>query len=443
MNKVSDTPTADKSQVHLVDETDPDYDGGYVWGDNPDGSGGEWHTGTCPCALCYVARKDLIARCEASRPLDPQESPDWVCEGDECQGCKDCPEVSTGQASMDLVDKRQFYPGFHQYVSTIKQKGKALPALLTRSDGETLLYAGKINTIFGEPGMAKSWVALKAAIESLEKGGRVLWWDLEDKPDTMYRRAKALGKLDLITSENVAFVRDSSILEPDEDDNPNFALAAAVQWLVDGGIYSVVIIDAAESSGAPSDGSPVKEWNNEKIQPFKDSEVGGLILDHVPKRRQERPRGAIGSQYKLAKIDGAAIGISGKAWTKTQDGALMLRLEKDRQGDVPGNVGAKIASVKGHYEGDRLTITIDPPNKDDDGGVDMDMLLLAAIGSAGAEGVHSARALYSMVKGKAQAKQESLSTLLGDGLVSVSKHGQAKVHTITEAGEVVLAEEGQ
>ena len=84
------------------------------------------------------------------------------------------------------------YPGFGQYVKTIEQKGKALPALLTRSDGETLLYAGKVNTVFGEPGMSKTWIAIKAAIEAIEHAGRVLWWDFEDKPDTLFRRVESL-----------------------------------------------------------------------------------------------------------------------------------------------------------------------------------------------------------------------------------------------------------
>ena len=72
----------------------------------------------------------------------------------------------------------------------IEQKDEVLPALLKRSDGATIFYAGKVNTIFGEPGMAKSWVALKTAIAALELGGRVLWWDFEDKPDTIYTQSQ-------------------------------------------------------------------------------------------------------------------------------------------------------------------------------------------------------------------------------------------------------------
>ena len=451
-----------------LDQDDPDDDGGYVYGE---GEAEEWHKERCPCELCRVERLELIERVIASRPL---------CEGEDCQGCGNCPEVKQGRPASEIIKEedewlitrlnttnpevtpdywrtrveegtfnlpelpfRPPYPGFGQYVLKVEQKGEALPALLTRSDGATIFYAQKINTVFGEPGMAKSWIALETAIAALEKGGRVLWWDFEDKPDTLYRRAKAIDKLDLITGGNVAFIKDNNILELDEDGLPNPALLSAVEWLVEGGIYSVFIIDAAESSGAPSDGSPVAEWNREKIQPFANRNVGGLILDHVPKQRKERPRGAIGSTHKLAKIDGAALGISGKAWTKTQDGALILRLEKDRHGDVPGNIGAKVAVVKGHYEGELLTISIDPPNQDDDGEEDVYMMLLDVIGAAGAEGVRGVKTLYSMVKGKSQAKAEALSELIGNGLVVQSKDGKAKVHTITEEGAIVLGEGGE
>ena len=140
--------------------------------------------------------------------------------------------------------------------------------------------------------------------------------------------------------------------------------------------------------------------------------VGVLILDHVPKRRQERPRGAIGSQHKLAKIDGAAMGISGKPWTKTQDGAMVLRLEKDRQGDIPGSVGAKVATIKGWYEGATLHTSIVAPDDADGQDVDLGMTLLIAIADAGPDGITGAKNLYATVKGKTQAKSQAALELI-------------------------------
>ena len=99
--------------------------------------------------------------------------------------------------------------------------------------------------------------------------------------------------------------------------------------------------------------------------------------------------------------------------------------------------------VKGHYEGELLTISIDPPTDNEGEELDMPMLLLEAIGSAGAEGVKGVRTLNSMVKGKGQAKAEALSELIGDGLVVQSQSGKSKVHTITDAGLIMLGEGGE
>ena len=154
-------------------------------------------------------------------------NPIQECGGLDCQGCDDCVKVSTGRPSVEIA-KKGIYLGFSQYVRTIERKGETLPALLARSDGATILYAGKVNSVFGEPGMGKSWIAIQAALAALEQGGRVLWWDFEDRPDTLYRRAEALGKLDLITGENVAFIDSNHILELDDTDYPTQGLS--VPW---------------------------------------------------------------------------------------------------------------------------------------------------------------------------------------------------------------------
>ena len=49
-----------------------------------------------------------------------------------------------------------------------------LPSALTRSDGATLIYQGRFNTLYGETGMGKTWIAIMAAIQQQRAGGRVL-----------------------------------------------------------------------------------------------------------------------------------------------------------------------------------------------------------------------------------------------------------------------------
>ena len=50
------------------------------------------------------------------------------------------------------------------------------PVMLARSDGEQLLYAGKIHWFAGEPESAKGWLALAAAAERIRAGEHVLYW---------------------------------------------------------------------------------------------------------------------------------------------------------------------------------------------------------------------------------------------------------------------------
>ena len=77
-----------------------------------------------------------------------------------------------------------------------------LPALWKRDDGETLLYAQRVNGLYGEPSVGKSWLALMVALSAIKKGGNVLWLDFEDKPNTLARRAALLGGLQHVTDRS-------------------------------------------------------------------------------------------------------------------------------------------------------------------------------------------------------------------------------------------------
>ena len=63
-----------------------------------------------------------------------------------------------------------------------------VPAVLSRNDGATLLYEGRLNTLFGEPGTGKTWVAIMTLISAVRNGAFVAWWDHEDRPATLAAR---------------------------------------------------------------------------------------------------------------------------------------------------------------------------------------------------------------------------------------------------------------
>lgn len=198
-----------------------------------------------------------------------------------------------------------------------------LPAVLVRSDGETLLYAGKLNSVFGIPGCGKSWVAAIAIETAVARGGHVLYWDFEDSPQTFFQRAVKLGFDPRDHAESFRYVRPAM-------SESETAMSEAQAFLSSAGpdsVQSLVVIDSAEASGCPSDGRDVNEWLDSHVKPWRDVGAGVLLIDHVPKRADEsghRPRGGIGSQRKLAAIDGVALAVSGVPWTirRPTDGSL-------------------------------------------------------------------------------------------------------------------------
>ena len=131
----------------------------------------------------------------------------------------------------------------------------SLPAVVERNDGETVLYSGKLNWVFGLPGSGKSWVSLIAIDFAVARGGNVLIMDFEDSAATFQRRAALVGFSPAVHPDNFRYAR------PGLADAPT-AVKEAQEWLADApdGAHSLVVIDAAESSGCPSDGADVNPW---------------------------------------------------------------------------------------------------------------------------------------------------------------------------------------
>ena len=64
------------------------------------------------------------------------------------------------------------------------------PSMLKREDGNCLLYAGKVNAIFGESESGKTWIALEAIRQELLKNNVVFYLDFEDSARSIINRLK-------------------------------------------------------------------------------------------------------------------------------------------------------------------------------------------------------------------------------------------------------------
>ena len=310
-----------------------------------------------------------------------------------------------------------------------------LPAVLERSDGETILYAGKLNSVHGIPGSGKSWVAIIAADAAVSRGGNVLFWDHEDSAATFKRRSLMIGFDPSVHSESFKFVSPSLI----ESDTAMFEAQAWLSSAADP-VQSLVVIDSAEASGCPSDGRDVNPWLAKYVNPWRDIGAGVLVVDHVPKRADEsgqRPRGGIGSQRKLAAVDGAALAVSGVPWTKRNNGRLILTNHKDRGGDLIASAGKQLAVIRGTYRDGAFHYDIISPEAQDDS-EDLSIDILIAVAELGQDGVTGQKERLGLVKGKTAKVETTFKDLTDSGMLEKRKVGRSDNYRITDLGRMLL-----
>ena len=293
------------------------------------------------------------------------------------------------------------------------------PAALERNDGATLLYEGRLNTVYGETSMGKTWVAVMAAIAQLRRGGKVLWMDNEDRPRTLAERLAALRATDLIGVDELAFVGGDLV-------SSETATGDALIWLSDSPLPALIVLDSAVSLGCPSDGADVLDWMAQFVNPWWTAGHTVLLLDHVPKQRKDRPRGGIGSQAKLARLDGAALYAVGQVWNRTDGGYLHLTNHKDRAGCLPGLLGDAVATITVKHAGNHLEYTIGEPTGQSDTAEDLtDELLQALIAAGSARGTLGIR---SLITGKGTQIDNACKDLLAQGAITRRKDGAAFVY---------------
>ena len=304
------------------------------------------------------------------------------------------------------------------------------PAVLERIDGGLVLPAGKLNWIYGLPGSGKSFFCEIDLIIAVLRGGRALYLDYEDSKKTFHQRAAILGFNLKDYADSFKYIHGGLSEYP-------AAQAEAVAWLLDAPDPEMnqVIIDAAESSGCPSDGSPVNDWLAKVVMPWRDPGVnsGVLVSDHIPKQKDNRPDGPIGSQRKLAAVDGISLLVSGYCWTKTKSGRLTLTNDKDRT----GNYGRKqpVAAVAGEWEGDARTFSyrIVEPTKED-ANDNLGGKILDAVNEAGPEGFVGKNNLAKAVGGNRNTVLRTINSLVDGKLLNVEKAKGSDVYTLTNDG---------
>lgn len=231
---------------------------------------------------------------------------------------------------------------------------------------DSMIYPERINALNGEPGGGKTWVALKACAEAIAAAVHVIFIDLEDHAASTIARMRALGSTD---EDLAAFFH---YVKPDRPMGPE-AMEYLERKVVELGVELIVIDSVGELMSLqgvkPNDDDAVAALY--RAIPKRLAKLGPavLLIDHVPKRNEDTPLFAIGSQRKKAAIDGASFMVSTvKAFAAGTDGMLKLVTAKDRLGNFVSGSAAALVNVSTADDGAQVVLDVAEPETAPDTG---------------------------------------------------------------------------
>lgn len=212
------------------------------------------------------------------------------------------------------------------------------PTYCPRSDGVPLIYRGKVSSIAGEPESCKGWFAMFASKSVLRLYEHVIYIDFEDSARGILSRMRAMRVSDEV------LVRYFHVINPDVafNDEGKQRLAWVLSQTLNGSDrLGLVVLDgitqALANQGADDyRGTEVAEFFHD-LPRFITRVTGAavLLVDHVTKSKEDRGRYAIGSQTKLAALDGAQFSAEVVTpFARGKQGRVRISVGKDRPGHV-------------------------------------------------------------------------------------------------------------
>lgn len=239
------------------------------------------------------------------------------------------------------------------------------PTMFVRTDGRSLVYPGRLHSIYGEPGHGKTWVALHLVKERLDAGESIVYFDYDedDGGKSMAMRMMALGA----TPESVRNLHYF---------NPQGIGTDREQWgkirkMIKRVKPSIVFVDTmapaiVELGLNESDNTEVGAWYRHArwvISGVK-TRPAMMIVDHMNKNNDGGSRWARGAGDKLGRLHVAYVVESTTPFSRETPGRINLVIAKDRGGEV-GRQGDAAATVKftPSNGGQSLLIEVVPPEQ--------------------------------------------------------------------------------
>lgn len=283
------------------------------------------------------------------------------------------------------------------------------------ADAAGLFYTAAVNTVQGEPGTGKSWLALYVAAEQITRGNNVLIIDYEDSPATTVTRLVALGVgVDLIGAHlrywtPGAAAKGGSVPEQVADMAHDCTFA-----VVDSIGEGMAAVGASQNAD-----DEVAVWFRRVARRIADQGPAVLLLDHVTKDKENRGRWGIGSQRKLAAVSGAAYTLDmWRPFSKSEPGSGTITVAKDRHGTR--SVGSTAALVMTDpTDAGGISIRLQEPEErpKDEQGRKLPTVLMEKVSRLleDADEPMSGRAIEREVGGRAEFVRQAIQGLVAGG----------------------------
>lgn len=247
--------------------------------------------------------------------------------------------------------------------------------MLRRTDGEHLIYQGKVNALIGESESGKSLLAQALAVETINSGGRVLYMDFESDVKTVVSRLLQIGvDRDRMDPRAGFFRYVNTESRHDATRADQEAWEEHMQWgpalvVIDGvnsalGVYGRSYLDTEEYT----------KWFRELPYMLEQRHgITSVLVDHVTKSKDNRGRFAIGSQAKISTLTGVGLIVDvDQAPAAGHTGRLRLHVAKDRPGGVRAIADQKmntdrtqltaVVTISSTSKSSPITVVIDPPD---------------------------------------------------------------------------------
>ena len=308
------------------------------------------------------------------------------------------------------------------------------PTILTRTDGQSLVYPQAIHTISGEPESGKTWVALIATHQQLTAGHHVTYIDFEDRATRVIGRLLNIGTHPDSILKHLTYIRPHGPIDEHTKTQLGPTLTQSTLCVIDG------VTEAMTTHGLElNDNSDIARFYDLLPRWITRHGPACILIDHVVKDTEKQGRWGIGGQHKLAGIDGAAYTVKViKPFGRGKYGHARITLAKDREGQVAEYALGRTAAELHIDARDPAysTFELRAPEAapvDDEGHFRPTILMERVSRWLEAHPDSTTRAIKSSVTGKDGALDIAIQALINEGHIEVSPGiGRARNHRVVE-----------